>query len=130
MTAKDAKTVKMEYKKMLDGLYALNDTLERHGEQGAGPDEGFFFGKQYTLAESHTAPRVVRMQPLFKENRGVDIFESIQELGFHKLAKWWKAVEERPSTILTSPTADSLKHMAPYVRVVWFPYTLSAAEQA
>lgn len=129
MTANSESAVKMEYKKLMDGLKAVNDALEKHGEQGAGDSAAFFFGEQYTVAEALTAPFVVRMGPLFEEHRGVDLYAHMQELGFHSLAKWWKAVLERPSTLLTTPRMESLKPMAPYVRPVFKPYKFSREEQ-
>ena len=130
MTANSEATVKMEYKKLMDGLKAVNDTLEKHGEQGPGADAPFFFGAQYTVAEALTAPFVVRMQPLFKEHRDVDLQVHMEQLGFHALARWWKAVMERPSTLLTTPNVESLKPMAPYVRPVFKAYKFGPEEQA
>lgn len=130
MTASSESNVKMEHKKLMDGLKAVNDTLEKHGEQGAGADAPFFFGSQYTVAEALTVPFVPRMQALFQEHRDVDLGLLINELGFSALGKWWKAVMERPSTLLTTPGFDILKQMAPYVRPVFTPYKFTGAETA
>lgn len=130
MTASSESAVKVEYKKLLDGMHSVDETLKRHGEQGAGPDAPFFFGTQYTVAEAMTAPFVVRMQAMFKEHRDVDLAAHCDQLGFTALSKWWKGVMERPSTLLTTPHLDGLKQMAPYVRPVFTPYKFTAEEMA
>lgn len=128
MAAPNAQRVTSEYHKWLNGLKATNDALAKHGEQtGTG---NFFFGDQYTVAEALTAPFVARQSVLFKEHRGIDVLDTCANLGLEHLRRWWGAVLARPSTILTTPSEDSLKQLAPYVRPVFVPVKFSPQEQA
>ena len=63
--------------KILYGLQTVEASLKMHGETESGP---YFFGKQYSLAETLTAPFVLRMNiservEVVENDKGIDASE-------------------------------------------------------
>jgi len=124
--AKSGAAVSKHFETIVNALQAVQRAFQLHGEQTtSGP---YFFGEQYSLAETLTAPFVVRMIPIFKHHRGVDVLCLCEALGASELKRWMQAVCERPSTVQSLPAENSLLALAPYMQP-FFEYHIPQAEQ-
>jgi glutathione S-transferase len=111
--AKSEEQLAKGYEKLLSGLQSVENALNTYGNEQGG---SFLFGGSYTLAESLTAPFVIRMCANFPHHRGVDVIESCERAGFTRAAHWMQAVLERPSSINSTPALNSLVMLAPYMQ--------------
>lgn len=127
MATKEASAADKIFTKLVRGIQTIDRTLKIHGEQAddTGP---FLLGNQYTLAETLTAPFVVRMIPIFKHHRGVDVLGLCDRMGASSLRRWMEAVCERPSTQQSLPAEKSLLAVPPYVQP-FFEYYIPASTQ-
>lgn len=112
--------------KILYGLQTVEASLKMHGETESGP---YFFGKQYSLAETLTAPFVLRMNILFKHHRGVDLLDCCEQIGALKTKRWMEAIQQRQSSKDSLPAENSLLAIPPYQQP-FFEYSVPHDVQA
>jgi glutathione S-transferase len=126
MFCSDEPSALAAYDLLCAGMVTANSCLIKHGgaSKPASSDGAFFLGADFSLAECMTAPFVVRGVVMLKELRGVDVIADALTMKLDRLADWMEAVASRDSVVNTSPNADDLASIPPYLRAKWFAYSV------
>lgn len=127
LAAKSDEQCDKQFGKLVLGLRAVDRALTMHRTANCtGP---FVLGERFSLAETLTAPFVVRQLLNFKHHRGVDVLLLADMLGATAARGWMEAVCARPSVVHTLPAENSLLALAPYLQP-FHEYHVPAVTQA
>merc|ERR1711998_537636 len=126
MLAKSEDAVAKEFRTLVNGLQAIDKCLRQFGEHT--PAAPYFLGAQYSLAETLTAPFVVRLLPNLRQHRGIDLLSCAGKLGLQAIQPWLQSVCTRPSTVASMPAENSLLALAPYLQP-FFEYHVPQGKQ-